>query len=333
VLNVHSEGDAFPLAATAASIFRSSASITSMISADVSLSMLSVAGLMASVGNCCHLTGEAWWGTPGSRKTRRQILAPGPAPVKRPRCRTRPSGLITRHTAARPVSRPPARGAAPRGQHGGELRPRPRPPGGVRGGGGTPRSKPSGGGSSRPSCRSLISDGLAPRSAARARGQHEGLFRFLVARGPPRGSPAEDLHGGRPWPALPRYLTPDEVDRLIEQPDAARPLGQRDRNHARGALSTGLRVSELVALKAAESTCRAGVPHHHRQGRQAARRAARRPRGGRHPPVTSASPGRAGPGRAPPRGCSSNGRGGALSRLRFWKILKNYVRKAGARRT
>ena len=69
---------------TAASIFRSSASITSMISADASLSKLRLAGLMASVGNCCHLDWRDMAGHPGFAKARRQILAPGHTPVKPP---------------------------------------------------------------------------------------------------------------------------------------------------------------------------------------------------------------------------------------------------------
>ena len=56
---------------TAAIILRSSASISSTISAAGSLSMPSVAGLIASVGSACHFERNAMWNLVGARRTRR----------------------------------------------------------------------------------------------------------------------------------------------------------------------------------------------------------------------------------------------------------------------
>jgi integrase/recombinase XerD len=178
--------------------------------------------------------------------------------------------------------------------------------------------------------RHLISDGLAPRSAARAVASTRGLYRFLVREGHLEASPAEDLHGGRPWPALPRYLSPDEVDRLIDQPDLGTPLGQRDRTMLEVLYATGLRVSELVSLRAADINLSGGyltttgkgdkqrlVPLGDRAA-DAIRRYQQQTR------PLMARPG------SPPR-LFLNARGGALSRVGFWKILKGHVRKAGLR--
>ena len=269
-------------------------------------------------------------GHPGFAKTRRQILAPGPAPVKRP--------------AAGPGPRPDHASQRLLDQYLDHLRVERRLAANTvesyardlgRLAGFAEREglpvEALGRGQLEAFVRSLISDGLAPRSAARAVASTRGLFRFLVREGRLEASPAEDLHGGRPWPALPRYLTPDEVDRLIEQPDAATPLGRRDRTMLEVLYATGLRVSELVALKAADVNLSAGYLTTTGKGDKqrvvplgdravdAIRRYQRQSR-----------PALARPG-SPPR-LFLNGRGGALSRVGFWKILKNYVRKAGLRK-
>jgi len=268
-------------------------------------------------------------GHPGFAKTRRQILAPGPTPVKRPGGR---SGLepddasqrlldqyldhlrVERRLAANTVDSY----ARDLGRLVAFARREACPVDALR------RSQ------LEAFVRSLVSIGLAPRSAARAVASTRGLYRFLVREGRLEASPAEDLHGGRPWPALPRYLAPDEVDRLIEQPDAATPLGQRDRTMLEVLYATGLRVSELVALKASDINLSAGYLTSTGKGDK--QRLV--PIGDRAVDAIRhyqqrARPALARPG-SPPR-LFLNGRGGALSRVGFWKILKGYVRKAGLR--
>jgi integrase/recombinase XerD len=155
-----------------------------------------------------------------------------------------------------------------------------------------------------------------------------GLYRFLVREGRIEASPAEDLHGGRPWPALPRYLTPDDVDRLIEQPDASTPLGRRDRTMLEVMYATGLRVSELVALNAADINLSAGyLTGTGKGGKQRLVPLGDRAVDAIREYQQHARPVLARPGS--PARLFLNGRGGALSRVGFWKILKGYVRKAG----
>ena len=97
--------------------------------------------------------------------------------------------------------------------------------------------------------RELMGRGLAPRSVARAVAATRGFYRYLVISRRLQSNPADDLQPPRAWPALPKYLSIDEVDRLLAQPDAAAPRGLRDRTFIEVLYATGLRVSELVGLK------------------------------------------------------------------------------------
>src|SRR6185437_9958854 len=76
--------------------------------------------------------------------------------------------------------------------------------------------------------------------------------RFLVVDRRLRSSPADDLHPPRAWPALPKFLSLDDVDALMAQPDVATPLGVRDRAMIELLYATGLRVSELVGVRVAD---------------------------------------------------------------------------------
>lgn len=176
--------------------------------------------------------------------------------------------------------------------------------------------------------RGLLSEGLAPRSAARAVASIRGYYRFLVRAGRLSASPADDLRAARPWPALPKHLAPEEVDRLLQQPDVATPRGLRDRALLEVLYATGLRVSELVGLKAADVNLAAGyltcmgkgskqrlVPI----GDEAAAWLQRYQREGRPALV----------GARPSLRLFLNARGGPLTRVGFWKVLKGYVRDAG----
>src|ERR671914_674758 len=62
----------------------------------------------------------------------------------------------------------------------------------------------------------------------------------------------------RAWPALPTYLSVEDVDRLLAAPDTATPRGLRDRALIEVLYATGLRVSELVSLKASNLNLDAG---------------------------------------------------------------------------
>ena len=60
-------------------------------------------------------------------------------------------------------------------------------------------------------------------------------------------------------PRFPKTLSEADVEALLAAPDAATPLGLRDRAMLETLYATGLRVSELVALKTFQVSLDAGV--------------------------------------------------------------------------
>jgi integrase/recombinase XerD len=176
--------------------------------------------------------------------------------------------------------------------------------------------------------RRQMTRGLAPRSVARAVAAVRGYYRFLVLDRRLERSPADDLQPPRAWPALPKFLSLEEVDRLIAQPDVATPRGLRDRAMIELLYATGLRVSELVGVRAIDLhadehylTC-VGKGSKERIvpiGDQASEWIARYQSTARRELLK---------GRSTPR-LFVNMRGGPLSRVGFWKILKLYGRAAG----
>ncbi len=97
-----------------------------------------------------------------------------------------------------------------------------------------------------------MSQGRSPRSVARAVACYRGFYRFLLIDGRLRTNPSDDLRPPRAWKVLPRYLSVEDVDRLIAQPDVSTPRGLRDRAVIELLYATGMRVSELVALRPAD---------------------------------------------------------------------------------
>ena len=174
--------------------------------------------------------------------------------------------------------------------------------------------------------------GLSPRSVARTVAALRGFYRFLVLERRLVRSPADDVLPPRAWPALPKFLSPEDVDRLIAQPDTTVPLGVRDRAMIEVLYATGMRVSELVGIRAADLhadahylTC-VGKGNKERLvpiGEQATAWVQRYERDVRRDLAAR----RAG-ARSSPR-LFLNARGGPLSRVGFWKILKNHARRAG----
>ena len=182
--------------------------------------------------------------------------------------------------------------------------------------------------------RDLMAEGRSPKSVARLVACLRGFYRFLVVDGKLAASPAEDLRPPRAWKVLPKYLSIDDVDRLIAQPDIATPRGLRDRALIELLYATGMRVSELVTLRTADLnldasylTC-TGKGEKQRIvpiGDEAAQWVRRYLRDAR--PVLL--------GKRTSSRLFVNARGGGpgLTRMGFWKILKAYARKGGLTRT
>jgi integrase/recombinase XerD len=100
--------------------------------------------------------------------------------------------------------------------------------------------------------RQLMGEGRAPRSVARVVASIRTFYRYLVVNGGLAASPADDVRPPRSIRALPSFLTTADVDALVAAPDVASPRGLRDRAMIELLYATGLRVSELVALRPAD---------------------------------------------------------------------------------
>ena len=178
--------------------------------------------------------------------------------------------------------------------------------------------------------RELMAEGRSPRSVAREVACVRGFYRFLVVNGRLPSSPADDVRPPRAWQLLPSYLSVDEVDALIAQPDVSMPRGLRDRALIELLYATGLRVSELVGLRPADLNLEASfltctgkgdkqrvVPIGDEAGRWVSRylRESRKALLGRRTSTRLF--------------VNARGGGAGLTRVGFWKILKGYARQAG----
>ena len=180
--------------------------------------------------------------------------------------------------------------------------------------------------------RHQMSRGLAPRSVARSVAAVRGFYRFLVIDRRVAANPANDLQAPRAWPALPKLLSIEEVDRLINQPDVDSPRGLRDRALIEVLYATGMRVSELVAIRLTDLNLDVGYLTCTGKGNK--ERIV--PLGGEAAAwlgryLRESRPALVAPGATPWTFVNArDGRG--LSRVGVWKILKAYGRRAGLRR-
>jgi integrase/recombinase XerD len=173
--------------------------------------------------------------------------------------------------------------------------------------------------------------GLKPRSVARSVHALRGFYRFLVREGRLRADPMENLKAPRAFQALPRFLSAAQVESLLAAPDVSTPLGVRDRAILEVLYATGLRVSELISLRPADLELDVGVLTCFGKGRkerlvpvgQEARRWLLRYMAEVRPRLA--------------RGGSSlplflNLRGGKLSRMGLWRIVRRHALTAGVHR-
>jgi len=90
---------------------------------------------------------------------------------------------------------------------------------------------------------------LSSRSLARLISTLKAFFRFLVLDSFLKKNPAANLSSPKMWMTLPKFMTVDDVHLLLQQPTPDTNRGIRDRAMLELLYATGLRVSELLALK------------------------------------------------------------------------------------
>ena len=181
--------------------------------------------------------------------------------------------------------------------------------------------------------RELMGEGRSPRSVARLVACIRGFYRFLTVHQHLTDNPAIDLQAPKAWKVLPKFLSTDDVDRLLQAPDISTPRGVRDRALIELLYATGLRVSELIALRPQDLHLDAGYLTTTGKGRkqrvvpvgdEAAAWVMRY--------VTEARPRLLGKRHSPRVFVNARGGGPGITRVGFWKILKGYGAELGIAR-
>ena len=90
--------------------------------------------------------------------------------------------------------------------------------------------------------------GRSPTTIARKLASIKAFYRFLTAERYIRRDPAEVLEAAQKGIHLPKFLSVQEVDELLEQPNLGTLEGYRDKTMLETLYATGMRVSELVGV-------------------------------------------------------------------------------------
>lgn len=94
----------------------------------------------------------------------------------------------------------------------------------------------------------LTDAGYAKRSSARKLAAIRSFFRYMVREGSLERNPAIGVYSPKLDRPLPHALRPPEIEALLDAPDRSTALGVRDAALLETLYSSGMRVSELVAL-------------------------------------------------------------------------------------
>ena len=104
-----------------------------------------------------------------------------------------------------------------------------------------------------------VEGGARPRSSARQLSSFRRFFRWLVRERGAGEDPTARISMPKIGRPLPKSLSEDEVESLLDAPDTTEALGHRDRTMLEVLYATGLRVTELVSLRLAQVNMNQGV--------------------------------------------------------------------------
>jgi integrase/recombinase XerD len=106
---------------------------------------------------------------------------------------------------------------------------------------------------------SRVQEGWSPRSLSRYLSGFRQFYRWLLREGRICQDPSALIESPRLGRGLPKALSEQQVEALLEAPDVGTPLGLRDRAMLELMYATGLRVSELVGLELSRLNLNQGV--------------------------------------------------------------------------
>ncbi len=105
----------------------------------------------------------------------------------------------------------------------------------------------------------LNESGLDAKSIGRVLVTVRGLYKFLILDGYLKRDPSANLETPKSWQSLPKFLIPEEVEKLLASPDLTDKIGIRDKAMLEVLYATGLRVTELVSLRVSDLNLDLGI--------------------------------------------------------------------------
>ncbi|MCU1343214.1 MAG: Tyrosine recombinase XerD [Candidatus Acidoferrum typicum] len=181
---------------------------------------------------------------------------------------------------------------------------------------------------------SLYKQKLDSRSVSRYLVSLRSFFKYALMEELVRLDPTENLESPKIRQSLPTYIRKDDVDRLMEAPNIATPVGLRDKAMLEVLYSTGLRVSELLNLRISDLDLRSGYVRCIGKGdKERLVPIGRKAIAAVEAYLTGARPKFVRPGTPPQHSqilfLTRVGR--RLSRITIWKVLHDYGVKLGLR--
>jgi integrase/recombinase XerD len=173
-----------------------------------------------------------------------------------------------------------------------------------------------------------VGKGARPRTTARLLSSLRRFYGYLVREEKIKTDPTALIDSPKLGRPLPKSLSEAQVEKLLESPDATKPLGLRDRAMLETLYATGLRVSELVGLTLSQVSLTQGVVRVIGKGdkerlvplgEEAISWISRYLAEGRSRLVKSRST----------DALFTTARGGPMTRQAFWHNLKGHTRQAG----
>jgi len=154
------------------------------------------------------------------------------------------------------------------------------------------------------------------------------FFNYLLEEGIVKTNPALELESPRIEKKLPRVLTTDEINSLLDQPKTSECKGLRDKAMLELLYASGIRVSELIDLNLSDFDPRVGYLRCKGKGQKE-----------RIVPIGSVAIGYVNDymNSAREKLCKNNGEaalfvnhhGSRMTRQGFWKLLKKYAHNSG----
>jgi integrase/recombinase XerD len=179
----------------------------------------------------------------------------------------------------------------------------------------------------------LKSQSYAEATVARKVAAVKSFFSFLQAEGKLKANPTEQLASPKVGKLLPKPLTVQEIDELLEQPSRRNtPEAKRDRAMLELMYATGLRVTELVSLDISDVQIEGEKPYVRLVGKGNRERQIPlldQPVQELSEYIRFARPRLV--GERDETALFVNRRGERLTRQGFWLILKGYASEAGIR--